>query len=53
MKAVLPGKICSRKSDLPEGAGDGVAIGDVQHQKRLAQTGERVELRTRANKCGI
>src|ERR1700732_241833 len=34
MQAILPGNICSRKSDLPEGAGDGLAIGDMQHQEK-------------------
>jgi hypothetical protein len=32
MQAISPGKIRSRKSDLPEGAGNRVAIGDVKHE---------------------
>ena len=35
MQAISPGKIRSGKSDLPEGAGDRVAIGDMQHKERL------------------
>jgi hypothetical protein len=34
MQDIIPGKICSRKSDLPEGAGDRLAVGDVQHLKK-------------------
>jgi hypothetical protein len=34
MQAIFPGKISSGKPDLPKGAGDGVAVGDVQHQEK-------------------
>jgi hypothetical protein len=37
MQRVFPGKINSRKPYLPEGSGDRVAVGDVQHGKRLSQ----------------
>jgi len=33
MQRIIPRKICSRKPDLPEGAGDRFAIGDMQHQE--------------------
>ncbi len=31
MQDIIPGKIDSREPDLPEGAGNGLAIGDMQH----------------------
>jgi anthranilate synthase/aminodeoxychorismate synthase-like glutamine amidotransferase len=32
MQHVIPGKISSWKPDLPEGAGNGLSVGDVQHE---------------------
>jgi len=32
MQAISPGKIRSGKPDLPEGAGNRVTIGDMQHE---------------------
>ncbi len=37
MQHVIPCEICSGKSDLPEGAGDGLAVGDVKHEERLTR----------------
>jgi hypothetical protein len=34
MQAVLPGKIRSWKPNLPEGAGNGFSVGDMQHQEK-------------------
>lgn len=42
MQDVVPRKICARKSNLPERAGDRLTIGNVQHKGRLAQTQDRV-----------
>lgn len=33
MQAILPGKIRSWKPDLLEGTGDGLSVGDMQHQE--------------------
>ncbi len=36
MQSVIPCKVNSGEPDLPEGAGDGLAVGDMQHEKRLS-----------------
>jgi hypothetical protein len=33
MQDVIPGEIRAWKPDLPEGAGDGLSVGDVQHKE--------------------
>src|SRR5258708_15691723 len=37
IKDILPGKVASRQPDLPESAGDGLTVRDVQHQKSLSR----------------
>jgi hypothetical protein len=38
MQDIIPGKINSRKPDLPERSGHRVAVGDVQHRKKATTT---------------
>jgi hypothetical protein len=33
MQDIIPGKVRSGKPDLPEGAGDGLSVGDMQHKE--------------------
>jgi hypothetical protein len=36
MQDIIPGKINSRKPDLPKGAGDRLSVGDMQHKGKAS-----------------
>jgi hypothetical protein len=51
MQAVIPCKVHSWKPDLPEGAGDGLSVGDMQHKGEASTNRGMSGVGTRANEC--